>query len=186
MNLGVALAGGAGNRRADDFYPTPPEATLALIQVAWPYIGHVIHEPACGDGAMARVLQMNGYDVIATDLVYRGYGQGGVDYLSGPSLAKNVITNPPFKLAARFIEHALAQQPSFFAVLLKASFWNANARADLLDREPPRLTMPLTWRLDFTGGGAPTMDCTWFAWDSAVPRGLPPVPLRKPNMGAFA
>lgn len=186
MNLGAALAGGGGSRRADDFYPTPAEATVALIQTAWPYIGRVVHEPACGDGAMARVLQMHGYDVIATDLIDRGYGQGGVDYLAGPSLSPSVISNPPFKLAAAFIEHGLAQQPEFFAMLLKASFWNAGARADLLERHPPRLTLPLCWRLDFTGGGAPTMDCTWFAWGSNIPRGLPPIPLRKPQMGAFA
>lgn len=186
MNLGAALAGGGGTRRADDFYPTPVEATIALIQTAGRYIGPVVHEPACGDGAMAKVFETHGFRVVATDLVYRGHGRGGFDYLAWPSMAPSVVTNPPFKFAARFIEHGLSQDPQFFGLLLKASFWNAGNRADLLERYPPRLTMPLTWRLDFTGGGAPTMDCTWYAWGSNIPLGLPPMPLRKPNLGVFA
>ena len=27
--------------------------------------------------------------------------------------------------------------------------------------------LPITFRLDFRGGGNPTMDCTWFVWDAA-------------------
>lgn len=185
-NLGAALAGGLGQRRDDDFYPTPAEATVALLQAAARYIGPVVHEPACGDGSMARVLAMYGFPVIATDLVDRGYGSGGIDYLAGPSLAPSVITNPPFKLAARFLEHGCSQRPEFFALLLKATFWNAGRRADLMERYPPKMTLPLTFRLDFTGGGAPTMDCTWYVWGSNIPDDLPPMPLRKPEMGVFA
>lgn len=150
---------------------------------AW--IGPTVHEPSCGDGAMARVIEQYGRTVVSSDLVYRGYGEGGVDFLSRPPASLSIITNPPFKLAQKFIEHALAYEPQFFAVLLKASFWNAGTRTDLLDRAPPRLTLPLTWRLDFTGGGSPTMDCTWFAWGSNIPAGLPPMPLRRPALGVF-
>jgi len=35
-----------------------------------------IWEPACGDGAISRVLEAAGYQVISTDLIDRGYGQG--------------------------------------------------------------------------------------------------------------
>lgn len=185
MNLGVALAGGNGKRRRDDFYPTPAEATHALMLKCGPWIPAEVHEPACGDGAMARVIESYGRRVIATDLVFRGYGRGGIDFLARPPAAASVITNPPFKLAKAFIDHALAHDPDFFAVLLKATFWNAADRYDLLDARPPKLTLPLTWRLDFTNGGAPTMDCTWFAWGRLIPEGLPPMPLRKPVLGVF-
>lgn len=185
MNLGVALAGGNGARRKDDFYPTPPEATHALMRACLPWIDDIVHEPACGDGAMASVIAQYVDDVIATDLVYRGFGLGGMDYLKRPPCADSIITNPPFKLAKAFIEHTLAHDPKFFAVLLKATFWNAADRADLLERNPYKLAMPLSWRLDFTGGGSPTMDCVWFAWGSAIPDGLPPKPLRKPILGVF-
>lgn len=179
-NLGVALAGGHGSRRVDDFYPTPPEATEALMLRVGRFITQDVHEPACGDGAMASVIASFGHDVIATDLVDRGYGEGGIDFMAGPPRARSIITNPPFKLAAKFIEHALRYDPAFLALLLKSTFWNADTRADLLLRYPPKRVLPLTWRLDFTGGGAPTMDCTWFVWGSAIPDFTPMVPLRRP------
>lgn len=40
------------NRSRDDFYPTPPEMTRALLSVELFY--GAIWEPACGDGAMSR------------------------------------------------------------------------------------------------------------------------------------
>lgn len=184
-NLGVAFAGGHGARHEDDFYPTPPEATVALMERCGRYVGPVVHEPACGDGAMARVFEQYGRRVIATDLVDRGYGMGGVDYLADPPAAGSVITNPPFKWAAEFIEHTLAHDPDFCAMLIKATFWNAAKRVPLFRRYTPNMILPLTWRLDFTNRGSPTMDCIWCVWGSAVPG---PVfePLQKPTMGVFA
>lgn len=181
MINGAAFVGGGGKRRAEDFYATPPEATLALILALRQYIGPVVHEPSCGSGAMAQVLVAEGFKVIGTDLVDRGYGEGGIDFLKSAIRAPTVITNPPFKHAAAFIQHGCAQAPEFFALLLKATFWHADTRAELFNRLPPKMTLPLTWRLDFTGGGAPTMDCTWFVWGSAVPGPMAPFLLRRPK-----
>ncbi len=78
-----------------EFYPTPPEATRALLSVE-SFEGS-IWEPACGDGAISKVLIEAGYEVISTDLIDRGYGAGGHDFLkSSRPLAKNIITNPPY------------------------------------------------------------------------------------------
>jgi hypothetical protein len=182
------IAGGGGSRHAEDFYSTPRDATVALLHFARPYIGPIVHEPACGSGALARVLVEYGYDVIATDLVDRGYGTGGIDFLRYKLRAKSSITNPPFKLAAEFIEHGCSQDPEFYALLLKATFWHAKSRAKLFDRFPPKMTLPLTWRLDFTDQGAPTMDCTWFIWGSRVPGPSAPALLERPRQpaGVFA
>ena len=49
-------------------------------------------------------------------------------------------------------------------MLLKATFPNAAKRIALFEEHPPSRVLPLGWRLDFTGGGNPTMDCTWFCW----------------------
>lgn len=185
-NLGAAMAGGGGARHPEDFYETPREATVALLDAVGRYLGPVVHEPSCGAGAIARVLREYGHEVIGTDLVYRGYGTGGVDFLKDGLRAKSAITNPPFKLAAEFIAHGCAAEPEFYALLLKATFWHAKARAALYERYPPKMTLPLTWRLDFTGGGSPTMDCTWFVWGSVVPGPLAPILLQKPKLGVFA
>jgi hypothetical protein len=56
-----------------------------------------IWEPACGDGAISKVLETAGYRVVSTDLIDRGYGAGGHNFLkSTKPLAKNIITNPPY------------------------------------------------------------------------------------------
>jgi len=63
------------NRERDDFYPTPPAGTRALLEVE-SFTGP-IWEPACGDGAISKVLESAGHQVISTDLIDRGYGTGG-------------------------------------------------------------------------------------------------------------
>jgi hypothetical protein len=164
-NLGVAMVGGHGKREKDDFYPTPREAVDALLEST--VVGHLrkVWEPACGDGAISKVLESRGIQVVSTDIVDRGYGQGGVDFLETNHLfAPAIITNPPFKLAEQFIHHSLALGAETVAMLLKATFWNAASRLALYREHQPAVVLPLTWRLDFTGGGAPTMDCMWVVW----------------------
>lgn len=78
-----------------EFYPTPPEAVRALLSVEQ-FEGSV-WEPACGDGAISKVLEKAGYSVISTDLIDRGFGRGGYDFLKSTTpLARNIITNPPY------------------------------------------------------------------------------------------
>lgn len=79
-----------------EFYPTPPEATRALMSVE--RFDGPIWEPACGDGGIARVLvEEFGQEVVATDLVDYGYGTAGVDFLEQyRPLGKHFVTNPPY------------------------------------------------------------------------------------------
>lgn len=179
-NLGAAMAGGGGVRRDHDFYPTPREAVEALLERASGGIGETVWEPACGDGAICKVLTDYGYTVVGTDLVDRGYGEGGVDFLTAEPRSSSIITNPPFKLAAEFIKRGREIEPAYFALLLKATFWNAASRLPIFNEWPPESVLPLTWRLDFTGGGAPTMDCMWCVWGYDAPQ-LGFEPLRKPR-----
>ena len=181
-NLGVAMVGGHGRREKDDFYPTPREATEALLDSG--IVGHLkrVWEPACGDGAISRVLQARGATVVNTDLVDRGFGESGVDFLETNHLfAPAIITNPPFKLAEQFIRHGLDLGAETMAMLLKATFWNAASRLALFRDHQPAVVAPLTRRLDFTGGGAPTMDCVWVVWGAGWARSTTHFrPLAKP------
>src|SRR3989304_715775 len=80
------------NRERNDFYPTPPEATRALLGVE--RFVDAIWEPACGDGAICRELHAAGYEVEASDLIDRGYGEARVDFLMEQRpRAPNIITN---------------------------------------------------------------------------------------------
>lgn len=97
---------GHAERETHDFYPTHWGATAALChaeQFAGP-----IWEPACGDGALSDELIRQGHTVISTDLIDRGYGEGGRDFLmEWQPLAPNIVTNPPFRWAEEFIDRAL-------------------------------------------------------------------------------
>ncbi|MBV1864916.1 MAG: hypothetical protein KUG74_10825 [Rhodobacteraceae bacterium] len=92
-----------------EFYPTPPEATRALLSVE--SFDGPIWEPACGDGAISRELTAAGYSVTSTDLIDRGFGTGGQNFLkSDKPLAKHIITNPPYGthgLGDAFVRRAL-------------------------------------------------------------------------------
>ena len=96
------------NRAAYEFYPTPPEATRALLS-AERFDGS-IWEPACGTGWISRELIAAGYEVVSTDLVDYGYGEPGRDFLAERKpRAKHIVTNPPYGrgLADAFVKHAL-------------------------------------------------------------------------------
>lgn len=92
-----------------EFYPTPPEATRALLSVE--SFDGPIWEPACGQGAISKVLEAARYQVVSTDLVQRDYGEGGVDFLRETGArARHIVTNPPYGrgLADAFVKHAIA------------------------------------------------------------------------------
>jgi hypothetical protein len=176
FNIGAALAGGGGERRPNDFYPTPWEATVALLKVT--DFPRCVWEPACGNGAMARVLEAFGHKVHESDIE--------ADFTKvethpfGCAREFAIITNPPFKLAAKFIEKALSFTPHV-AMLLKSQFLHAASRLPLYEKHPPCHVFPLTWRLDFTNGGAPTMDCAWFVWGQHMLAKFRPLPKPAPH-----
>lgn len=90
-----------GKREKDDFYPTPSWTVEELLKRET-FEGN-IWECACGDGAMSKVFAEKGYETISTDLIDRGYGQAGVDFLVSDFEADNIITNPPYKHALEFV-----------------------------------------------------------------------------------
>lgn len=61
-------------REENDYYATDPTAIDDLVRVE--DLNTRIWEPACGEGHLAKRLTELGYDVTATDLIDRGYGNG--------------------------------------------------------------------------------------------------------------
>lgn len=163
--IGGAMVG----RQKDDFYPTPPEATEALLSVE--RFDGAIWEPACGDGAISRVLEAHGYTVQSTDLVDRNYGIAHIDFLMERQILPNIVTNPPFKLANQFVRHAVSLTTGKVAMLLKIAFLEGVERSRLF-RETPlarvhvfskRVTFRNTERGDVNGSGM--MAFAWFVWE---------------------
>jgi hypothetical protein len=160
-------------RKGLDAYPTPPEATQALLDAAPPPPG-IILEPSCGKGDMARIIERNGWPVIARDIRRTGYGEAGRDYLEDDRVVgiSGIITNPPYKLAAQFVAKALQEAP-YVALLLKSTFWHAAGRRKLFEAHPPTAMYALTWRLAFLAkerGNQPMMETMWCVWDSRIAR----------------
>lgn len=158
---------GAHARHPSDFYATPAEVTRALIHSpAGMFLPHRVWEPACGDGAMAKVLLDDDFEVIATDLHDRGYGIAGVDFLKTLEMdCEWIATNPPFNLAFEFIRHALTFGVPV-AMLLKGSFWHTAKAQTLFAEHTPAFVMPLTWRPVMVPerGKSPTMEFAWTVW----------------------
>lgn len=168
MNLNASRINGGNSkhgRQESDYYPTPPDATIALLHHLSLPRGTVVWEPACGKGHMSKVIEECGYPTVSTDLRETGYGEGGIDFLEcDPRPCDWIITNPPFRLATGFIERCNEIRKPF-ALLIKSQFWNAGRRFQLFQDMRPSEILPLSWRPDFTGKGAAMMDMAWCVWN---------------------
>ena len=121
-------------RESNDFYATENKAIDCLLEKAT--LDHNLWECACGQGDLSKRLIELGYNVKSTDLVDRGYGEGGVDFLKCTEMFNgDIITNPPYKYAQEFIEKALELVPEGNKVFmfLKLQFLEGKARRKLFD-----------------------------------------------------
>ena len=84
------------DRFENDFYATPLDAIEDLIK--YEKFDGKIWECACGNGAMSKVMKDNGYEVYSSDLIDRGYGETGIDFLKSDMKFDNIINNTPFNL----------------------------------------------------------------------------------------
>lgn len=152
-----------------DYFPTPAWATHALIDNE-KFIGD-IWECACGDGAMSRVLETTGQKVRSSDLVDRGYGQGGIDFTASRDAADNIITNPPYNAAEGFVASGVKNSRHKFALLLRLAFLEgANRNQTIFSKCAPSRVWVFSERITFYPAGAEvkgsgTTAYAWFVWD---------------------
>lgn len=130
------------DERADnDYYATEPKAVEMLCELE--KFAPDIWEPCCGEGHISEVLRNNGYNVISTDLVNRGYGHGGVNFLAAdvcPLEDVDIITNPPYSMAQEMVEHALSliKDGHKVAMFLKLQFLEGKKRGIMFEKYPPK------------------------------------------------
>ena len=128
-------------RIPNEFYPTPPEATRALLSVE--RFEGSIWEPACGEGAIAKELIAAGHTVVSTDLIEYGFGIPRVDFLKEiRPRARHIVTNPPYGsgLADAFIEQSLhfaAETGGTVAMLLNLASLAHRTRTRWWREHPP-------------------------------------------------
>ena len=129
------------SRARYEFYPTPPEATRALLSVE--QFDGPVWEPACGQGHISKVPIDAGLEVVSTDLIQRDFGIGGRDFLSTTaSPAKHIVTNPPYGrgLGDAFVHHALRlvrETGGTVAMLLNLASLAHPSRHELWTSHPP-------------------------------------------------
>ena len=157
-----------GKRKASDFYETPYSITLQLLEAETFDSGLSTLEPACGGGAIARVLNKHGF----SDLTAYDKEQ---DFLLETRKFSQIITNPPFSLAFQFIQRAKLVAENKFVLLLPLSYLHGKHRLDAiyLDTAFPLARVYVFCRYPMLGdrlredGKYRTgmMVYAWFVWD---------------------
>jgi hypothetical protein len=161
-------------RQKHDYYATEPRAIELLLEVE-EFSDH-IWECACGEGHLSKVLVERGYNVRSTDLIDRGYGEGGVDFLAqSEPFDGDIITNPPYKYASEFVYKALDLVPEGrkVAMFLKLQFLEGKKRKELFLKHPPKVIYVSSSRLlcakngefeQMRAGGGSAVAYAWFVW----------------------
>lgn len=164
-----SLVGTSAGRPTDDFYCTPPEAVEALLGVE--KFEGTIWEPAAGLGHISEVLKSHGHEVISTDLIERGYGEGNHDFLTSKLTADNVITNPPFILSEKFVELSLQRTTGKVAILGKLQFLEGAKRRVMFESTPFKACYVFSKRIKMARNNnleqysSSMLAFAWFVWE---------------------
>lgn len=159
-----------GEREINDYYATEPKAVELLLEKET--FNNNILEPACGEGHIAKVLTNHDYNVGSYDLIDRGYG-GVQDFFNVNSFDGDVITNPPYKVAAKFVQHAIDVIPAGnkVAMFLKLQFLEGKARRKFFNDCPPKTIYVASGRLNCAKNGefekytSSAVAYAWFVWE---------------------
>ena len=111
-----------GQRKKSDFYETPYSITSHLLEIEDFNKSLTICEPACGAGAIVKVLEKEWQEVIAYDIEK--------NFLWETKNYDYIITNPPFSLAYEFVQKAKQIATEKFAFLLPLSYLHGKKRYD--------------------------------------------------------
>lgn len=156
-------------RETHDFYATQPIAAECLMKIE--NLSPRIWECACGEGHLAKPSLRSGYEVKCTDLIDRGFGQGGVDFLKTTrAFHGDIVTNPPYKYAQEFIEHALELIPkgNKVCMFLKVQFMEGKNRRKLFDTHPPKRVWVSSSRIQCGKNGVfkdSMVAYAWYVWE---------------------
>ena len=178
MKQGGKLAGGnpARGRVENDFYATHPDRTKAHLEVE--EIIYPAWEPAVGEGHIAKLI--DDPSLVKTDIVYRGFGRGDVDFLTTNEFDdyefRTIITNPPFNLFQEFVEKALKIAGKKVIMFGKLQALEGIKRAPFLQKTPLRTVYVFKKRQQPMRNGksndevtgkkmSSTMAFAWFVWE---------------------
>lgn len=163
-------------REENDYYATSPKAVELLLEKE--KFAHKIWECAAGEDHIANVLRNHGYEVCSTDIIDRTGHTQVLDFLTTEKVFNgDIITNPPYKYAQEFVEHALdsIRDGNKVAMYLKLTFLEGKNRQKLFNQKNLKTVYVMACRMgcakngDFrnkeeqTESGAVAF--AWFVWE---------------------
>lgn len=167
-------------RKAYDFYATPPETVRAFL-ASFDGIssGDRILEPSAGNGQIIKVLREGGYDNRIDAVELRPEERGTLEALADnvtigsffdyePDCGYDVIMgNPPYSLALDFINKSLEllHPGGLLIFLLRTNFLESEKRFKWWQEHPLSGLYTLHKRPSFTGRGTDATSYSWFVWE---------------------
>ena len=153
----------------NEYYATHPTVTLDLLRQE--SFHHHILEPACGGGFISKPLMDNGYEVLSTDIIDRGFGNGGIDFLTSKfeQGKYDIVTNPPYSLFIPFLLKSIKLCHSKVAMLLPVTFLSCKQRCRIYEDYPPHTVYIYTDRICIAKNGEfekydATINPQMYAW----------------------
>lgn len=182
----TAMLGGSGYARNDrDFYATPDDVSEAICAAL---VGHrflsprsTVWEPACGDWALAGVMEKHFDLVIGSDIEPLDARGRRWNFLNTTPKQPfdAIVTNPPFNadggasaddFVARGLHHIRTGRCRVMALLMRHEFDCGVGRVPIFGGCPEfAAKVVLTWRPRWIkdSKGSPRHNYSWFVWTDA-------------------
>lgn len=157
-----------GERDLNDFYATPPLAVKLMLEKLEQYdetdLGKV-WEPCAGMNHITNVLKDYGYDVKTSDLNVLVDGvieqdffttdEKFLDYIDLKDSKFSIVTNPPYKFANKWYEHAMNILPEGGKLIqfVKIQFLETGGRYKLFKKWKPKYVWSMVRRFECAQGG---------------------------------
>ena len=167
------------DRQINDYYATPPEEVENILTREKLY-GNIL-ENSCGEGHIAKALKEHypNNKIIATDKVYRGYGEGNLDFLAIDYPYINdidtIIMNPPFKYIEGFVNKSLRIAKKKVILFARMQFLESQTRYEnIFEQHKPNRIYIYVDRVacakngDFEQALSSNMAFAWFVWDKKI------------------
>lgn len=124
----------------NDFYETPEEATIALLEVL--KLREPILDPGAGNGAISNIIKKSYKNVTTLDIDERFSVDKHVDFLKFNERFSSIVMNPPFNLnyEAQWLKHALSllRKNGLLAALLPLPYLQSKRREQFFMETPPK------------------------------------------------
>ena len=159
-------------RDKHDYYATDPRAAVLLLQ-HYPQLDN-IYECAAGEAHLSHVFDMYGKLGKASDLVVRSVPMEQIDFLQYNEKWHNgdIVTNPPYKYARQFVEHALdlVDEGRYVCMFLRLAFLESQGRYHMFKKIPPKEVLVSAGRIncgmngEFNRKSNSAVPFAWFVW----------------------